>query len=195
MKPHTAIIFYMGFSEKDDGVLNGTTRLSIKAHERWADKRVTVYYARTWKSDPKALIAQIKNLGIQQIIIVGYSWGFGCAAIRAARHAESYGLKVLLMFSIDGVFRLPLPTWMGPNPLMIGSLCKNKTIEIPSHVLRVAGVYQRLSIPQGHPCIKAPLSATRIDPFTKLSYSHTIIDDADECHEIVLKEIEHTLQS
>ena len=187
-----AIITFQGYTESDSGP-TGTEDLYFDVVRHFASKHVTTYQPRTWKSHTERLLDQLIRQRIHDVVLIGYSWGAGYACMRFAKLAPEWGIKVKLALLCDPVYRpLWMPSFLGANPLCIGSLMQSKSIVVPESVQRVCWVRQKISIPKGHN-LKAKSPGTRIEAPKVLNYSHTSIDSAPAWHSMVRNELEFLL--
>lgn len=184
----TAIVSFQGFTQ-DLGSSSGTERLWQKIRD-FAGPEVTVLPPASWDSRTDRTAAFLKRQRIEQVIIVGYSWGGGYASQRFASQCAEWGIRVPLMLLCDPVYRpLWLPPFVGLLPLAFRAMMPGAaSIKIPRNVHRVAWVRQTKSLPMGHP-IEADIYTTSVENAILLDDSHVDIDDAPEWHDLVVSKI------
>lgn len=183
-----------GFRESDlEG--SGTEDTHRKILRPLADGRALVYDVRPWNASPRAFAAMMVRDGIDRLVIVGYSWGAGYGAQRLARACARFGIVVELMLLCDPVFRpLWLPAWGVANLFGFRALIpRSACIEIPANVRRVASVFQRQTVPQGHP-VRACSAWTEVVPALEVESTHTLIDSSPEWQAMVTNELGETLR-
>jgi pimeloyl-ACP methyl ester carboxylesterase len=187
-----AIVTFQGFTESEASA-SGTEGLFFDVVRKFSGEKVTTYHPRRWNSELEPLLDQLIRQRIHDVIVIGYSWGGGFTSQKFAEMAPDWGIKIPLMLLCDPVYRpLWVPSWLGANPLCIGSLSRKATIKVPESVKRVCWVRQKISIPAGHDLWhKSP--ATRIEPGRVLEYAHTSIDGAPEWFSLVRNELEFEL--
>lgn len=154
----------------------------------------SVFDLRSWDADWLGLARMIQRRGHDEVIIVGYSWGFGYAAVKLAKELEKLGISVRLMISCDGVYRPTwLPTFLPANILAVRALLPGSAkIRVPRNVRRVAGVRQRVDSPCGHDIVGVS-EATRVERLVELPWPHGKIDESAEFETLVIREIKKEL--
>ena len=185
-----AIITFQGFTEDADRP-SGTENLFFHVIRKFAGPNVTTYHPKTWKCDLDKLVSQLIRQGVRDVAIVGYSWGGGYTAVKAAAMLAEWNIRVGLMLLCDPVYRPRwMPAWMGANPLCFRSMLPGKKISIPSNVRRVAWVRQTMTRPAGHDLKAERPHLTHIEPATILPFSHVVIDEAPQWYETVNHELQ-----
>jgi pimeloyl-ACP methyl ester carboxylesterase len=186
-----AIVIFQGFTESDERP-TGMEDLYFSVIRQFAGPYVTTYQPRRWNSDCTALAHQLVRQRIHDVIVVGYSWGAGYAAMKFAKIGRQYGIRIPLALLCDPVYRPTwMPAWLPANPLNIYSLDRNSKIKLPPAIKRAVYVRQNLSIPHGHEVVAAKNQIAEFRGF--LPYSHTGIDESPEWFSLVKNELEFEL--
>jgi pimeloyl-ACP methyl ester carboxylesterase len=189
MKPHTAVISYQGNLQTGESQ-SGIEDVFFVHVRHFAGKDVTTYHPRRWNSDLDNLFWQLVRQKVEQVVLVGYSWGAGYTCMKFARMAEKFNITIPLALLCDPVYRpLWMPAWLPPNPLNIYSLDRRTKIRVPRTVRRAVYVRQEDSIPNGHELVPECPLRTQIHFAGKLDASHLSIDESPEWFDLVHKEL------
>lgn len=169
-----AILPFSGFTEtryRDSGIEQLWRELLIPA----ASKDVIVYSPLSWREAVHPILAELRRAAVQDVMLIGYSWGAGVGCMRFASASRDYGITITQACLCDPVYRSKLlPTAIPINPL---SLFCHPKIVIPTSVKRVDWVRQRSNIPKGHDLVPKCKFATEIAPPIILPTKHGRIDE------------------
>lgn len=190
------IVLITGFRQKHGRPTTGLDELWRGVHAAVAGPASAVWLC-SWNDDFRTLAARINNYrdaGGVRIAIVAYSWGVGVGALRLARALQQYGLRVEMLFAIDGVYR----PWF---PLPLRSLFSRWNPWAPRIVVpwNVQGTWywrQDRNRPQGHELVAEVPDCQSILPGNSRDglqpgRTHQTIDNCDEIHRAILERITH----
>jgi len=140
----TRVFTIGGFTETVDESTG--MQWAYQAHIRRYDNHedIDVEPVRPWKSKWKRIAKRAALDGVDDVVIVAYSWGAGWGAQVLAEELLRLGVRVPLVVLCDPVYRPKwLPTWMSANVFGFRALTPNLTaIKVPYGVGRVVGVRQ-----------------------------------------------------
>jgi len=189
------LIFISGFLQKTGSRTNGIHSLQRMLHRKFVNANTAMLFC-TWNADFEAIASQIRNcVGDSRrarIVVTAYSWGVGVGALRLARALSQYGLRIEVLFSIDGVYRpfIPVPIrsmfsrW---NPF-------SPKIRIPSHINKVVFWRQNKNRPQGHRLVPSVPSQEIIPGIGEdglvVGEDHQTIDNNIAIHDSIISHIE-----
>lgn len=180
-----AILPFMGFTETGSRAC-GMEDLWFHVLRPLASGSVTIYHPQEWSKNVHGILAQMRRLGIAEVMVIGYSWGGGAGAMNFARAARQYGIHIPVVCLCDPVYRSRfLPSWLPLNPL---SMTRIPRISVPMAVDQVWWVRQKMNRPAGHHLVAENPSITTIHPGEFLEVRHEHIDEHPQWIDLVMRQ-------